>query len=309
MQTRGHGLIWCAVFVALDTAQAVLFGSFLQRIDSLLLGLLVFGLSSLACLVYVRLCARDELRAALGAPGLLTQLNVSTAAGWLAYLGAIQLVEPAVAFTIFSGVIPLIIVAARAWRGDDAGARFHGFEIVGLVVLALGLALLAVTTLAGLSGFVRGGVDVAFAGLFLAALSGVAMGWMLLASFGLNKIGVGPAGVFAARFPLYLILAGAGYLAGVDDKGAVAPDVLIPAVLLGIVVLAFPIYAVQQAVAHTSALTVGAATALIPVGVLVLQSLEGRVVYAPATAFGLAVYTVGALVAAAGRARAAVHPR
>ncbi|WP_083567001.1 hypothetical protein [Hyphomicrobium sp. CS1GBMeth3] len=301
---RAHGLIWCATFVVLDAAQAVLFGSFLQRMDSLLLGLLVFGMSSLACLAFVVWRSADEVRAALAAPRLLAQLNISTATGWLAYLGALQLIEPAVAFTIFSGIIPVTIVAARVW-GDGAGARLHGWEARGLAILVLGLVVLAVSTLAGFSGFVRGGGVVALVGLSLAAFSGVAMSWMLLVSFKLNRIGVSPAGVFAARFPLYLLLAVAGYLVGLDNKGPVAADDMIVAVALGLVVLAFPIYAVQQAVALTSALTVGAATALIPVVVLALQMLEGRVAYSSATAMGLAIYTVGAVIAAAGRARTA----
>ncbi|MCC7254146.1 hypothetical protein [Hyphomicrobium sp.] len=302
MSSRAHGPLWCATFVVLDAAQAVLFGSFLQRMDSFLIGFLVFGLSSLGCLVAVLWRVPHELQTARAMPGLLAMLNVSSAAGWLAYLGAIQLIEPAVAFTVFSGVIPLAVVAARAWT--PAQTPLHGWERTGLAVLALGLVALAVTTLAGLSGFVRGGGAVAAAGLLFSVLSGVAMSGMLLASYRLSARGVSPTAVFALRFPLYLLLAAGGYLLGLDDKGSLPPADLLAAVAVGLAVLAFPIYAVQKAVSLTSALTLGAATALIPVVVLVMQMAEGRVDYSQATAVGLAIYTAGALLAAAGRARA-----
>lgn len=301
-----HGLIWCATFVVLDAAQAVLFGSFLQRMDSFLIGFLVFGLSSAGCLAAAGWRTPGAIRVALSDPRTLVALNFSSAAGWLAYLGAIQLIEPAVAFTIFSGVIPLTVVVARAWTRDAAEA-LHGWERAGLALLSLGLVALAGSTLAGWSGFVRGTAPVAALGVGLATLAGVAMTGMLLASYRLSRKGVGPAAVFGLRFPLYLLLAGAGALLGVDDKGPVPPLDLLSAVALGLVVLAFPIYAVQKAVSLTSALTLGAATALIPVVVLALQLAEGRVAYSQATALGLAIYTAGALIAAAGRARSVVR--
>lgn len=302
MTPRLQGLIWCATFVVLDAAQAVLFGGFLQRMDSFALGLLVFGLSTAVCLAATAVFRPHALRAAWASPKALVALNVSSALGWLAYLGAIQLIEPAVAFTVFSGLIPLTVIATRGRWHIDAAAM-HVSERFGFAVLALGLAMLSFATLAGLSGFVRGGFGVAALGLFLAAVSGVAMSGMLLASYRLSACGVGPAAVFGLRFPLYLLLAGSGYLLGLDDKGPVAPVDFAGAVALGLIVLAFPIYAVQKAISLTSAMTVGAATALIPVVVLALQAVEGRVDYSHATAAGLAVYTVGALVAAAGRAR------
>jgi drug/metabolite transporter (DMT)-like permease len=299
MSVSHAGLIWCAVFVVLDAAQAVLFGSFLQRQDSFLIGFLVFGLSSLVCALAVLVRSPHEMRSAFGDPSTLIALNVSSAGGWLTYLGAIQLIEPAVAFTIFSGVIPLMIRAYAGWggRGADTGARETG----GFALLALGLCALGAATLAGWSGFVRGGVGVAVAGLLLAILSGVFMAAMLLTSYRLSARSVGPAAVFALRFPLYLLLAGLGWCFGFDDKGAVSASDLAAAVVTGLVVLAFPIYAVQKAVSLTPAATVGAATALIPVIVFLMQMLEGRVDYARATLIGLAIYMMGALLVAGSR--------
>lgn len=300
MSVSHAGLMWCAAFVVLDAAQAVLFGAFLQRMDSFLIGFLVFGLSSLACALVVLVRSPEQMRSAFSDPSTLIGLNVSSAAGWLTYLGAIQLIEPAVAFTIFSGVIPLMIHTYA--RKDSRVADTGTWEASGLALLSFGLCVLGAATLAGWSGFVRGGVGVAVAGLLLAILSGVFMAAMLLTSYRLSARAIGPAAVFALRFPLYLLLAGLGWFWGFDHKGAVSTSDLATAFLAGLVVLAFPIYAVQKAVSLTPAATVGAATALIPVVVFLMQLLEGRVDYASATLIGLAVYTAGALLAAVARA-------
>ena len=139
----------------------------------------------------------------------------------------------------------------------------------------------------------------------LAVVSGVLMAGMLIASYRLNRIGVGPAAMFGLRFPLYLAVALGGFLLGLDAKGPAPPADLIWAVAVGFLVLAFPIYAVQKAVALTSALTLGTATALIPLVVFLMQMAEGRVAYSNATFAGLAVYFSGALLATAGRLRRA----
>ncbi|AHB50196.1 hypothetical protein W911_10665 [Hyphomicrobium nitrativorans NL23] len=304
MSNRSLGLIWCAVFVVLDAAQAVVFGTVLQRMDSLLVGIYVFGTSALLCLVIVVVRARHELQIACVNPALLAALNVSSAVGWLFYLGAVQLIEPAVAFTLFSGIIPLSIVVARRADGDGPRLPLSAWERCGLFILAIGLVALAASTIGGLSGFVRGGFFVAVCGVLLSLFSGVAMAGMVLASYRLSDRGLSPAAVFALRFPLYLLFATCGYLLGFDDKGAVPAADFAAAVALGLAVLAFPIYAVQKAVSLRSSLTLGAATALIPVAALFLQTLEGRVGFSAATALGLAIYTVGAVIAAAARTRA-----
>ena len=304
MPSRFAGLLWCATFVVLDAAQAVLFGTFLQSMDSFLLGFIVFGLSSVACLVTAPLYAPGQVSIAVRDARTLAWLNVCTASGWVSYLGALQLIEPAAAFTIFSGAIPLTLIAA-AWLGlREAEPIENAVEFAGNAMIAAGIVLLAIFTLVGWSGFVRGGVLVGFIGILLSVLSGVMMAGMLLASYRLNRQGVGPAAMFGLRFPLYLTVALGGFLLGLDAKEPLPSAELLWAIALGFLVLAFPIYAVQKAVALTSTLTLGTATALIPLVVFLMQTAEGRVAYSNATFAGLAVYFAGALLATAGRLRA-----
>ena len=179
----------------------------------------------------------------------------------------------------------------------------HALLLAGLI--ALGIVLLAAFTLLGWSGFVRGAHEIGLLGVGLAFLSGAMFALMLLTTYRLDRLGVGAAAVFGLRFPLYLVLAVAGFLLGLDDKGPVAATDFLYAYLIGLIVLSMPVYAVQKAVSLSSSLTLGTAAALTPVLVFLMQMVEGRVDYSRATAFGLAVYIAGALAAAAGRTRTA----
>jgi hypothetical protein len=76
------------------------------------------------------------------------------------------------------------------------------------------------------------------------------------------------------------------------------------AIAAGLVLLAFPVYAVQKAVSLSTTLTIGTAAAVTPLVVFLLQRVEGRVEYSRATLAGLAIYFAGAMLAALGNVRA-----
>lgn len=299
------GLAWCAAFVALDAVQAVFLGGTLQRLDGFLTGLLVFGLSALVVGLWCWRRSPEQIGIALANRPALIGLNISTAGGWVFYFGAVQLVEPAVAFTIFTGVIPLTAIAAGRFGIAEAEAARAPLERAGNAALAMGLLLLAAITVFGWSGFVRGGPWIALAGAGLAALAGVFMTGMILYGQRLDRTGVGPGALFALRFPLYLVLALVGWQFGLDTKAPVPPADLALAVAAGFLVLAFPVYAVQKAISLSSSLTVGAAAALIPFAVFLMQAFEGRVDHSNATLAGLAVCFMGAVLASIGRGRGA----
>jgi drug/metabolite transporter (DMT)-like permease len=166
------------------------------------------------------------------------------------------------------------------------------------------MLFLAASTILGWSGFVRGGIGIAVSGIVLSVLTGVLMAAMLLYGSRLDKVGVGPVAQFGLRFPLFLVLALAAYLLGIDDKGPVPLEDMLVAIAAGLVLLAFPVYAVQKAVSMSSTLTIGTAAAVAPLVVFLLQMVEGRVEYSRATLAGLAIYFAGALLAAFGGVRA-----
>lgn len=295
-----QGLAWAAVFVVLDAAQAVYFGGVLQRHDAFLLGGTVFGLSATACLAWTAVSAPEELRMAFRAARALAGLNVSVAGAFVAYFYALQMIEPAVAFALFAGVIPIVtIVAGRFGMGGAERSR-NLIEAGGNATLVAGLSLLAIATVLGFSGFVRGGTGTAAAGVALAVVGGTFITFMLLCSARLDAAGVGPVAQFGLRFPLYVFVAVTGVVLGLDVKPPVTAGDFALAVAIGMVLLAFPIYAVQKAVSLVTPLTIGSIAATSPLIVFLMQMVEGRVAVSGATAAGLAVYFIGALVAAWG---------
>lgn len=308
MNTGIRGLAWCFTFVILEAAQAVFFGGVFQRMDAFLVGSLVFGLSTAATLAWMWAVDRSQLIHAFSNRAALVGMNISAAGGWLAYLTAIQLVEPAVCFAIFSGAVPLAtLVAARCGVAEATAAR-NRLESWAYVTLLFGLLVLVGVTVSGNSGFVRGGLFAAMAGLALSAVSGALIAVMLFYCRRLDRAGVGPVAQFGLRFLLYIFLSIGAATFGLDAKGTVTPADIALVVFVGLLIMAFPIYAMQKAVSLVSPLTIGAVTALGPLFVFVFQFVEGRVAYSPATMLGLGIYFVGAIGASLGAARVARAP-
>jgi len=292
------GLAWSAVFILLESAQSVFFGSVLQKMDSFFLGFWVFGIATLVLALAIRafdpgqfgLCGRN-LKA-------LAACNCSTAAGWVLYLFAIQLIEPAVAFTVSSAAMPVSAIAlARLGIGEPVYLR-TAQERTGFGLVVLGILVLAGATLLGYSGFVRGSIQAsATPGLACSILSGGAFAWMLVHCRTLDARGLGPATVFAFRFPVYILLAAAGWFLRLDYKGPVDAGEAATAILVGFAIMAFPLYAMQKAVSGVGVLLLSTITALGPLVVFCLQMMEGRVAFSGFTLAGLLVYSLGALLA------------
>ncbi len=290
------------VFVILDAIQAVYFGGILQKIDGFLLGGLVFGLSASACLLWTAVVRREQFQIARTAFPAVIGLNVTAAGGWLFYLLAVQMIEPAVAFTIFAGSVPLVTIAAAIFGVAEAEVPRNRQELFGNVMLAGGLVTLAIITLLGFSGFVRGDAFVAASGLGLALLAGILITGMLLYGQRLDRVGLDPVTQFGMRFPLFLVLCVIGVLLGIDSKGPIELGDLVAPVAIGLIVLAFPIYAVQKAISLTTSLTIAALAGTAPLFVFVFQIWEGRVETSFFTTLGLSICFVGSVISALGAA-------
>jgi hypothetical protein len=118
--------------------------------------------------------------------------------------------------------------------------------------------------IAGWSGFVRGGIEVAVAGVGLSVFEGVLFTWMLIYWQRMDRSGVGPTAVFGLRFPLYIAVAGSLAAAGFNQKAELSSFEIATVVAIGIALTVPPLYALQRAVALISTLTIGALTALGP---------------------------------------------
>ena len=236
------GLILCLSFVTLEAFQAVFLGAVFQNVDSSLVGAWVFGISVVGCTLATAILRPAELAASLRAWRIVVALNLFAALTWTTYFIAVQLIEPAVVFTIFSGMVPLGTIIA-GWIGlPEARSPRRRLVQAGNGLILLSVLVLAAITVLGLSGFVRGDWSVAVFGVCLAALSGGFTAFVILYSVRLNGRGVGPLAQFGLRFVLYTFLALTGFLVGVDDKGVPTPAAdLAWIVAIGLAVIALPL--------------------------------------------------------------------
>lgn len=309
---RRIGLLWAFTIVVLEAVQAVFFGGVFQHRDAFLVGAIVFGSTAIAALGWTAWLEPDQLRTAWRARSSLVGLNVSTALVWVAYFYALQMIEPAAVFALFSGIVPLAILVASRMGVPEAEPLHTSVERLGMGVITLSLILLGCATLLGWSGFVRGGLAVAVAGLGLSILSSASLAAMMLYGRQLDRLGVAPVAQYGLRFPLYVVVAAGAAWLGLDAKpaaGAGEGDALGPSlpvvILVGLAVIAFPVLAMQKAIALLPPMPLALVTALGPLVVFGLQVVEGRVDYAPAVMAGLIIYFVGALLAASGTVRKA----
>jgi drug/metabolite transporter (DMT)-like permease len=294
------GIFWCLAFVGLEAVQFVFFGGVFQRISSFLFGFLVFGVSTIAIILWTALRAPEHIARAFRNPGPLIGANVSATFAWGAYMTSVQLIEPAVVYTISAGVMPLTALVAHRFGVKEGDKLRNPVEAAGNLILLVAILFVAATTILGWSGFVRGGLGVALAGVVLAVADGVLFTWMLIYCQRLDRVGVGPTAVFGLRFPLYIMVAGAMVATGVDHKMSLPASEIAVIVVVGLALTIPPLLALHKAVALVSTLTIGALTALGPFMIFGLQIVEGRVDFAPVTLAGLCLYFLGALLAAVG---------
>lgn len=301
------GVLLTLVYVLLEATQFVYFGGLFQRMSSFEFGFFVFGLTTLGLVAWTALGDPGQLRAAFARPRTLLGVNLAAAVAFAAYLTSVQLVEPAVTYTISAGTMPITTyVLHRCGVREGEGMR-NRMEAAGNLLLFCGIVFLAVVAIAGYSGFVRGPWQAALAGVLLAIVDGVFFTWVLVLSLRLDRAGVGPGAVLGLRLPLYILVAGVCVLFEVDRKEAMQPSEIAFFVLIGLLLTVPPLYTLQKAIAMISTLTVSALTALGPFAIFALQMIEGRVAYSTATLAGLAIYFAGSLLSAAGAVRASAR--
>lgn len=294
------GLLWTLAFVLIEAVQFVYFGGLFQNVSSFLFGFYVFGIVAITFIVGSAIRAPGQLSIALRNPKHLIRLNIFATLAWASYLTSVQLLEPAVVYTISAGVMPVTAYLAFRFNVTEGHNIRHRLEFIGLLILLFAISYLAVITVAGYSGFVRGGFFAGVIGILLAIADGVFFTWMLISSQRLDKIGVGPGTVFGLRFPLYVITAGAMTFYGFDAKPPLPVDTLLVIIVLGLLLTVPHLYALQRAVARISTPMISALTTLGPFIIFILQIIEGRVQYSQATLLGLFIYCVGSMVAVVG---------
>lgn len=298
------GVILALIFVILESTQFVVFGSLFQRMSSFLFGFLVFGATVTGFVGWTALRNPQQIGHAVSRPGALIGVNAMAALAFGSYLMSVQLVEPAITYTISAGAMPITTWLLHKFGvGEGEGMR-NRMEATGNILLFAGIIYLAYVTVAGHSGFVRGDQGVAIWGVLLAIADGVFFTWVLVFSQRLDRAGVGAGAVLGLRLPLYVMVAGVLAYNEVDYKAPLEASEVALFVLIGLLLTIPPLYTLQKAISMVSTLTISALTALGPFIIFALQLIEGRVEYSWATLGGLAIYCAGSLLSALGAVRA-----
>lgn len=300
MSTPLLGILLTLLFVGLEAVQFVYFGGLFQNVNPFFFGAVVFGVTVTLLWTWAALFRRAELRAARSNLPLVFRVNVAAAGASGAYLASVALVEPAVVYTISAGAMPLVMWALHYLGVLEAETPRNRLERLGCILILLSIAYLCVITVAGLSGFVRGGTWAGMGGIALALIDGTAFALVLIYSKRLDLIGVSAGVILGLRMILYVIIAAAVSAAVVQPSEVMGPSELMSMLLIGLILLLPPLYAFQRAVTLISPLTLSVLTTLGPFAIFGLQILEGRVDYSNATLIGLCLYSAGALLAAWG---------
>jgi len=304
------GLAWGGAFVVLESIQFVYFGGLFQHMNSFAFGALVFAVVTVVFVGWSAHSNPSMLAQALRQPALLLKINLTATFAWIAFLGSVQRIEPAVAYTIGAGVMPITTYVAFRFGVPEGEDLRNRMELSGNLVLLAALLFLGFATLSGLTGFVRNTSDTSFtgsaaAGVLLAIADGILFTWLLIYCQRLDRKGITPAVVFGLRFPLYVLVAATLSGVGLGIQTSLSTSEIALTVILGILLIVPPLYALQKAIATLSTLTLATLTALGPLVIFLLQMFEARVEYSNATLVGLVMYFTGAVIASWGAVKAA----
>ena len=215
---RSLGLFYCLAFVSLEAIQAVYFGGVFQRMNSFLLGSAIFGLAIACSLLWVACRDRGQFARARREWRNLAKAGIGTAVSWVAYFVALQLIEPAVAYTVFSGLVPLTILAAARRGVPEASSAAGRGSRLGHMLIAVSLIYLCLASIAGLTGFERGGMVGGIGGVIALLATGLSSTWVIFYCRRLDSAGVTATALFGLRYLPYVALAGVAAAMGIDAK-------------------------------------------------------------------------------------------
>jgi len=307
MQNReAAGFAVAVSYACLAATRDVYLGGLVQRVSPSSIALAAFGASTGIVLPIALACRDDALCSLRRQANALCWVNITSAVGWLSFLASLRLIEPCLVQILYFGVSPLSVIwIDRHVARTTVRVALTGVEppiFIGLLVSLVFAGLVAVN---GLSGMGMQPVGKNLLGVILAMAGGVAMSVSTMQCRELNNAGIGPAVLFAARYPLTVIAASVLVFVAPAENSDTAPWIS-TIMAIAVVLVLVPSYINQLAISLASPLTVRVVMASAPVIVFLLQTIEGRVSPSPYSLAAVILYAVFAVLAGVARQRAIV---
>jgi hypothetical protein len=116
------------------------------------------------------------------------------------------------------------------------------------MLIAVSLIYLCLASIAGLTGFERGGMVGGIGGVIALLATGLSSTWVIFYCRRLGSAGVTATALFGLRYLPYVALAGAAAALGIDAKPPVPSWEITEALAIGLALVATPSYLVQRAI-------------------------------------------------------------
>lgn len=228
---------------------------------------------------------------------IVFMVNLTTAAAWLAYFGALNLLAPSAVNTMFSGISPIAVLALQAMGlRDGERARAGTPETLCLCAIVGALGLLCWTVLS--SATADQSLWALVAGLALAAASGSIITAETIYAKQLNELDIAPVGVLGTRFVLIMgIGAGMVWIGGQTALPSMDIEAVLGVCAMLLAFMVLPFILVGQGLAWTSPYTVGVVTAFAPTMVFIVEAQAGTLPSSPLVLAATLIYAAATITA------------
>lgn len=291
------GFVVALLFVGLAAIRDVYLGGLFQRVNPLLVAMVAFSACTLVFLPVAVIRCPGSLAILRRRSRELFFVNVTSAVAWLAFLGALKLLEPSLVQILYSGIGPLSVLSIdRLVQRAAPTVSLTRAERPIYMALIGSLIFAAAVALGGLSGAGPQPLGLILLGVMLAGGGGIAISVSTMQCRRLNDAGVSPAALLALRYPVTAL--SAAILASLSPSGLPAGLSWVNALIaIAALLIIVPSYVNQVAISFASPLTVRAVLATGPVLIFFVQLVERRLSPSPYSLTAAMLYAVVAIAA------------
>jgi drug/metabolite transporter (DMT)-like permease len=291
------GLACLLLFVIGQAVRDTWLGHLVGKHGVFEIALVVFGTAVLLFTTLMLIAARSQLMLLARHCRLVLGVNLTTAAAWLCYFGALSRVEPTAANLMFSGIAPLSVsvLATLGLRASDLVPIGRSERVLHVCIGAC-LILLCWTIASRHSSL--GGLSPArgVAGLSLAAASGIVITAESVLAKQMNERGISALAIVGVRFTLVALIALGVTTGGQNSLTPLSAGEIATLCGICVAVLILPIYLAQLGLQFTSPLTSGVVLSFGPAAVLALQATHGGTLPSGWMLFVVAAYAACSLL-------------